>query len=411
MLQRIFYLALFILLLLLMPASGFPYDLECWNAWAIHIYKYGLQNAYKSGTDYLPLFQYELFIFGKLANSTEVIHDKIWLLKSITLAFDFLGGFFILKLVKTNFSDKKILFYYSLLYFLNPAIYYNSLLWFQFDGILASLLFISIYYAIQEKVLLSLIFMLLAINFKLQAIVLLPVMAIILLPSMISQFNLKKVTAWILLPCVLQFLIVLPFYLAGELHRIIEVVIHSFGKFPFVSMNAGNIWQLIFSGPLYKMSDQGAFLNITYKSWGLLLFCITSFFALLPLLKNLLLLFQKKPANSISKEIYMLISALIILLFFYFNTQMHERYSHPALLFVIAYSMLSKNIFPSLLFTLIYVLNLDSVYRILHYPNYSVFIYTKIFMGISYGVLILYLFIQLYRLKKNEQDCLSLHYH
>lgn len=49
---------------------GYEYDISCWRNWCLHIYKNGLDKAYiGSMSNYMPVFQYILWLFGKLAGS------------------------------------------------------------------------------------------------------------------------------------------------------------------------------------------------------------------------------------------------------------------------------------------------------------------------------------------------------
>ena len=391
-----FYFFLFLLLVTIIPTGGFPFEVEGWKKWALYIFRNGLSNAYRSGTDYMPLLQYILFFFDRISGTEKSIIEHLYLLKIISLTFDFIGGFYILKLCKFKFSNSRILFYYSLFYFLNPAIYFNSLVWFQFDGILSSLVFISVYHAINKNISISLIALLLAINFKLQAIIFIPIVGIILLPELLIQFSLKSLISWLGPILAIQFIILIPFIQAGQLTTIISVVEHSFNKFPFVSMNAAGIWNwLVFNEPT-KVSDQISFFGIAYKTWGLLLFMISAFIAIWPLLKTTFLKIFRETTNQISISDLMLICSLFVLSFFFFNTQMHERYSHPALLFVISYSIISKDLFPTFLLSFAYLINLEVVIHALGFPNYGIFILSRSLIAIFYFILIAYLFYRLY---------------
>src|SRR4051812_44385671 len=115
------------------PVKGF--DGDCWRNWTIHLYKYGLGLAYHSGTDYPPFYLYVLFIFGKIAGSEQAIISYLTCLKSVTLAFDFLGLWYVYKWI-----DRKIDFTLLLVIsMLNIGYSYNSVIWGQVDGIFTAL--------------------------------------------------------------------------------------------------------------------------------------------------------------------------------------------------------------------------------------------------------------------------------
>ena len=143
----IIYSLLFITYLILIPKVGHGWDSTCWKNWMQYGFKNGLENVYDSGTDYLPLYHYILYGFAKFQGS-EAFIDKYWyLLKSITLLFDFGIAFFIfnLKFKQTSNFDKSLI--HSLFYSLNIFILFNTLVWGQVDSILAFFTMFSIYYA------------------------------------------------------------------------------------------------------------------------------------------------------------------------------------------------------------------------------------------------------------------------
>ncbi len=84
-------------------------------------------------------------------------------------------------------------------------------------------------------------------------------------------------------------------------------------------------------GALRHVSDQDKFIGITYHYWGLLLFFTASAMALWPLAKTCYYKWRDREAESPGTELVWITAALIPSIFFYFNTQMHERYIHPAL--------------------------------------------------------------------------------
>lgn len=400
------YSIIFLTYILLLPKTGHGWDTYCWKEWTKFIFTNGFGNVYKSGTDYLPLYHYILYFFGSFQGSLVNIENNIYQLKVITLVADFVGGFFLIKLIKERISSTNKQFIYSLFFFLNAAILYNTLIWGQVDGILTTLLFISIFFAIKEKITLSLLFFVLAINMKLQAIIFMPIIGLMLLPLMIRKVNLKNLAIWVGSTFAIQILILLPFIIKGDIGSVFNVILNSFGKYPVVSMNAYNFWFWFLKGDLMHIPDNTLFAGITYKSWGLILFFTSSFIAIYPLLKIAYNKIIKKAQESLSTEKIMLISALIPLLFFFFNTQMHERYSHPALIFAITYSILSKNFFPSIIICSAYLLNMEDVLHYLQLDNYNSFIFKRHLIAIIYAIGIILLYASLFEVRLNLKSLL-----
>jgi len=90
----------------------------------------------------------------------------------------------------------------------------------------------------------------------------------------------------------------------------------------------------------------------------------------------------------------LLVGALIPLLFFFFNIQMPERYSHPAFLFIIAYSFLCKRYFLYVIFSIAYFLNLEKILLTFDL-NYGTFIFGERFIAGLYLITIILLFREL----------------
>jgi hypothetical protein len=256
----------------------------------------------------------------------------------------------------------------------------------------------------------SIIFFLLAMNFKLQAVIFMPLMVLLLLPVLIGQFSWRKIALWIAVPLTLQVIIVLPFWLGGDSENLWHVLSGSMGRYPYVSMNAYNMWYWLVAGDLTNLTDERLFLGLSYKNWGLALFFATSLLALLPLLVNVFAVLLRK-GTQISIDKILLIGSLIPLLFFFFNTQMHERYSHPAIIFAAAYSIITKRFFPYILISVAYFLNMEGVLRYFSFliDNYDVLMFNKSFVAVIYFYAILLFFVDLYRPASFVGRCRTMH--
>jgi Gpi18-like mannosyltransferase len=391
---------LYIFYFLILPKSGHWGDLNFWKLWCSHIFQNGIGRTYESGSDYLPLYHYILCFFGWLQGSLENIDRNIHLLKAITLIFDFAGGFYLLRMIYEQKGDWKDAFILSLCYFLNIGVFYNTIIWGQVDGIVSALLFISFYTAYKQQAIKALLFLLLAINFKLQAIIFIPIIGLMLLPIVITRFSLKRLMLWVGSLILLQCLILLPFILEGTTHKVWEVVTQSFGKYPVISANAYNIWYYFITGDLFTIMDNLIFCGMTCNTWGKFFFFTMSFISLAPLLKALIESIKHKHVVQLPLEKLLLTCSIIPLLFFYFNTQMHERYSHPAFIFLITYCILKKQPLIAILGITAYFLNLEAVLRFYELPNYKTFIFSPQFISSLYLLTIFLLLISLYRKEK-----------
>ena len=375
---------------------GHSWDSFCWREWALYIKREGLGNVYHSWTDYLPLLHYELWLFGKLAGSEKEIVESIGFLRIFTLIFDFVALWYLYKWLGRKIDYLFILF----VCLLNIAWSYNSIVWGQHDGVLTAFAFLSLYYGFYNKPVLSGIFLVLALNFKLQAIVFVPIWALLYFNVLLTKPGLKQFILPLLVMLVLQLLILWPFAEAGVLDELLSVVTGSVDKFPMISMGAKNIWTFIFNGHTDEVCDGGIWFNgISYKQAGLFMFFTASFIALLPMIINSIRRI-KYPALEklvLKREHLWLASALVVMLFYFLNTQMHERYIHPAFIFIIAYAFNTGNLFAYVLFSIAYFLNLEKELQYLKLDNYETLFFSDIFIAALYFVVIVYLEIKLLR--------------
>lgn len=400
--QYIALSSLFILFcLVIQPIKGHDYDMYCWLEWTKYIQQNSLGNAYANGSiDYPPLYLYFLNFFGSCIGSPEGIQNKIHLLKSITMVFHLLTGYFLMIWIKRQNQSWDNALHNTLFYIFNICILYNGIIWGQVDIIMTFFIFLSCYFCFQKKTTHSLIFFILAINFKIQSIIFLPIIGLMLLPVIIDSFSIKNILKWIFIPVIVQLLILLPFILSGTIGNLLDVIKNSFGKYPFVSMNAYNFWHLTVPGDLMTIQDSTKFSVFTYKQWGLLLFFTTSFFALFPLMKQSYLSIKNRTHFSYPLSKFLIVCSLIPLLFFYFNTQMHERYCHPAFAFLIAYSLYSKKYILSIIGGLAYLLNLEGVLHFMQLPNYGTAIFNKKIISVLFAIIIFLMYIALFKPKK-----------
>ena len=397
---------LFSVLYFFMPRSGCEGDLLFWIQWTRCNIENGLGGVYHCNTNYLPVYHYILYGFGKLCGGNiETVIEHIHRLKAITLVFHFTTGYAILNLLwYAGVRGWKVLGG-SLLFTANIAILYNSVIWGQVDGIMTCFIFLAFYLALKKNVVPSLLFMLLAINFKLQAIIFLPLIGLMLLPTLKTQWSMRSLAMWLGIPFILQTLILLPFLMAGTAGQVWVVVMESVGKNPVISMNAYNIWDLLVQGDLMHTPDSTQAMGISYNSLGLLMFFGLSFIALFPLLR-----FAWSEIRGNASHIpfpldnLLAIAALIPLIFFFVNTQMHERYAHPALVFLIMHAVISKKPYWAIVGCSAYLLNMEGVLKFFDSGLSESFIFNRGFIAALFLITILGLFWELFNPFRNKSD-------
>ncbi len=373
-----------------------------WLDWSKYIRENGITNAYSCTDpkcDYFPAYLYVLWMHGKIQGSMQNIQDNLYTIKWFTLIFDFLGAYLAVWFVKDPI--KKVACFMFLM--LNIAYVYNTVQWAQVDAIFTFFGFAAIVAALEKKVIISILSLLIALNFKLQAIVFIPVLGLLLLPQILSKEGMKKLLFSVFAGVLLQFVILFPYIIKGKVDKVWYVLTHLAGQYPYPSLCAFNIWFWFFPNTsiagMYDLNDGMEFGFLTLRQIGNLLFLSAMFFAVFPLMKYQYQKFIQKKNVVFYVEKVFLISALVPLCFFYFNTEMHDRYTHPALISLAAYAFISNykmRYFPLIIGSVAYFLNLEKPLRVLALTNYETLIFDPKFGAVLWGILIVLLFYLLY---------------
>lgn len=382
---------------LMMPTFTHDWDTYCFQEWAKHIHTHGVALAYRGWTDYPPIWQYMLQVFVWFFRDHLEIQEHKHFIKLIPLIFHVLTGSLILKILLEEGIERGKALLGSMFYLFNIAVLFNNIIWNQVDIILGGMLLFCVYLAIRRKPVAALVMLVLTLNFKLQGLVYIPIIGLLVLPDLFRPLSLKKVVTAILLMAGLQVLILAPFIYNGTVQRVWEVAVESFGKYPSISAYAYNWWFYMFDGDLFRTTDATVVFGLSYNRWGLLAFCTASFFALWPLLKNCWLRLRSSNHVPLTLTTILLICGLIPLLFFYLNTQMHERYSHPALAFLVLYAILTGRYWPAILSCLAYFLNLEDELEYFHLNNYEVLLLDAEFIATLYLAAIILSYYYLYK--------------
>lgn len=392
-------LIIFFFSVIFMPYTALVGDYNDFLKWLTHMKDYGLSYAYTlKGNNYFPIFNYILYSFTWIFSSIEEITKNIYYIKIILLAFDFgsiaICGWILKKLKKPQL--------YSLLILFNPGFFYNSWIWGQIESLYIFFTLVSIIFAIFKHSNWSIVFYILAFYSKLQAIVFLPGLMLILAPQFLSKpkLILEAILAFILT----HILLLAPFIQTGQLGFMYNNVLKSVDLFPIVTVNAYNFWVLVFGGNIGSTLDATILYGFSYKTWGMILFCLASAFALWPIFWN----FIKKPKETItpSKEsLYkiLLINALIALIFFYFPTQMHERYLQPAIVLFGMIFLLKPTKLSGLAFFLIsltYAVHLERLMKFLQLPEIYYQLMSSRLISFIFLIVLAIGFFLLYRNKK-----------
>ena len=396
---RLELLLLFILYLFILPRVYMDYDMGFWRQWALQIHQHGLTNTYNSSINYFPVYIYGLYIYDLLQGTEANIIHNINSIKILFVCFDFLP-----LVVLCAFRQKLLAFKIPHLFLLlNVAYVFNSMVWGQIDSIYTNLAFLAIITGILYPVG-GLLLYVLALNTKQQAIEFLPIMAIVLFYSI---RNLKTVAIALTCAVALQLALLLPFISTGGAGKLSQIAMNTVGLYHNLSISAFNIWYIIARGNPYFINDTDTYILLSYRTIGLMLFGIAALLVLIPLFKRVLLL--RKSNLSFDEQSYKLLflgTGLLCLFFFYFNTQMHERYAMPIIIFFFFYGVASRNYKLYILASIPFILSLDKAFTfpdgylpIVHYK----IIYASQVLAIWYTATVIYGSYLYYRLVTTTQ--------
>jgi Gpi18-like mannosyltransferase len=399
--KQFFVLAglLFLVVLFILPDHGHKGDIRCWADWSAFIRMHGLTNIYYSDSDYLPAYHYILYLYGHSRESIGRIYADINYFKMVVFLFH-LGSSYIM-LLFIRLLDTKEKLPQGIFYLLNIAVLYNTLVWGQVDEMMTFFVALSLYLLTRDQPRSAMISYLIAINLKLQSIVFLPLILLIVFFIYLRK-NIKTFLFDLFILLSLQYLIFLPFILTDNLHMVWNTLFRLVDSQPLISANAFNLWFAIVGIDARGTHDTETFIVFTYKQWGLFLFFLMSFFALLPLFIQVMKRWLLHSSQELYAPIMVLIFGMMPLLFFFFCTQMHERYSHPAIFFLVLYSILSRKWHIGLLGSLAYLLNIDGVLRSLKFQYYGVIIYDAKFVAALFFLTIILCYKELYSLVIKE---------
>lgn len=351
---------------------------------------------YDIDCNYLPGYLYLLKFHVWLMGSAEAASQHLHVLKLYTLLFDIGSVLLMLSMCRLSTHSNR----HWALFVFNGAYFFNTLNWGQIDAIPAFFTLLSLRLFLQNRAIWALPAYILALNVKLQMIIFLPIILWLLWDALRGKPRLYFVRTG-LLSLGFQSLLILPFLLGGSIVPFWRVVIGSVGFFQRVSMNAFNFWYLVLpesTNPILADDRSPWISGISYQNWGMLLLLGSALFgAWLLFGRRLILAVQQRTFPKFALDDYLLAGSILALCFFYFPTQMHERYSHPAWLFLGLWSIRTHRYLPIFIFSLAYFLNMEMVLRSMELPNYEVWYFKPAFTASLYSILLLYLMRQALR--------------
>ena len=372
----------YILLVAIIPHTGFWFDLNNdWPRWSNYAFEHGLSQIYNSDTNYMPFYLHWLYWFGKMQGSKELIYANSYQLKYFFLLFDFGGAIAIAwalrKYYTRQFAEYMLLF--------NIGYLYCTVIWGQLDSVPTTIVVLAIICLFERKLLWAAFFCTLSVYVKLQTIIFVPFFVILLVYQLGRKFDKWLIIRMLAISLLTQLWLLSPFIWGGTFWNFLKVVRESVGFFPRVSWNAYNIWYLLLKQDPTLLNDTLTFAGLSYKRWGFILFFSLSAIGFIPLIINTIKKLKYK--KDLDKNYYSLLwltAGTIAILFFFVNTQMHERYSYPAIALYFAYSLLSNQYAIFALTSVAHLMNVDGMNKYFGLnpfkPEYTALIFAMILL-------------------------------
>jgi Gpi18-like mannosyltransferase len=394
------HLAFYFLLVCIIPHSGFWFDLNSdWPRWSAYAFEHGLGNIYNSDTNYMPLYLHGLYWFGKLQGSRELIYQNSYQLKYFFLLFDFAGALAITWALQ-KYHQKTFREYFLLF---NVGYLYCTTIWGQLDSVPTTFVILAIICLFERHLLWAAFFCTISVYAKLQAIIFIPFFLILLAIQLSKKWDIVLIIKLLGVFILTNLAMVLPFILNDTFDNFIKVVRESVGFFPKVSWNAYNLWYLLTSQDPTQLFDTIPFMGLTYKKWGFILFFSLATIYFIPLLKQSFEVLKNR--IQLDRNYYQLLwltMGAITILFFYVNTQMHERYSYPAIAFYFGYALLSGRYALFFIVSVAHLFNVDGVNQYIGINPFKPEIVALIFGGVLL-ISLFRVFQELYLSQSNEK--------
>lgn len=335
---------------LIMPHGGHFLDMPTWADWIIYMREHGIRHIYdlyahplpgqEPGFVYGPVYMYLLYFYGKFQGSANGLKDTIYQFKSVILLFDVVGMWFALRYLPNKVNRP----FYALFLIFNIGLLYDTVGWAQNDSAIACLMLIAVHYALKGRLTISGISILVALLIKPQPIVFLPAFGLLWLP-VLAKLPISRALLTFLTIGVVGIFLLSPFLITGTAIDYWTMLRNTTSLHPFVSIRAANIWPLLLTEDPFKILDRTVRFGLTYRQWGLLMFSIGYGVILFPLARQTYQYLTGR-INQFDTATILLTFALIPIVFYFFNTQIHERYAHPCLLFLAAYAFCKGDFVP-----------------------------------------------------------------
>lgn len=345
-----------IIRIIFLPNPGFEADVSFWKSWGLAVYDHGIVWGIKNtNNNYPTAFAYVLglmtsvySIFADPHNFNDYWNNHNILFLTISKMPAVLSDIGIFGLIlwigkraaKLHFPELPYSMYIIVasVIFLNPITIIDGSWWGQVDSVGVIVFLVAFLFAIKRMPFLAGLIYMASMMTKLQNMVYGPVFFVFLWQVTGFSGLLQGIAGAIAGFVGYNW----EFFLAREMKLVFEQLTVNYDYFPFMSLNAYNLWWIVAKANGMHVLDKFTVLGmLNAKTVGLFMFSASYLFAVIIMTKETLLSMVKKTLDpfhipDMTILIYRFFTAMIIVnaAFFLFQTESHDRYAFPVVVYL-----------------------------------------------------------------------------
>lgn len=237
-------------------------------------------------------------------------------IKAFSCLFDIILAWGVMRLVSTEVEDRRIQLGVYILVLLSPSFMIDSSMWSQCDSVYVAFCVLAAFAAVKGRGRMCAICWTVAFCFKLQAVFVLPALAVALFMGKVKPKHLL----WI---PVVYFISLIPAFLAGRsLADCVGIYVNQIDSYNLLFVNAPSVWRLFGDAQISELTNMS-----TYLALGSLL---------------LFTLFALSVTGKMTDRKLIALFFLSSLLVPYLLPRMHDRYFYMAEVFAIVYFAIDR---------------------------------------------------------------------
>ena len=347
----------------------------CLSKWVAEYRSLSIKDCFvKQVGNYAPFYNYFLILFSRLP-----IYD-LYLIKTLSFYFEVVTAIIVMKLIaKAKQTQSNPLYLAITLLLLIPLL--NSSQWGQCDTIYTFFAVAGIYFAVNRKSILCFVMMGLSLSFKLQSILIYPVVLILLL---CKNSNGEKYLSWKDIwytPLVFVLINIIPAFFGGSIFKVIYVYLDQ--------VLVGNVGHGLCGNCANIFLQLSTVIKESSIFYPILTFIFIGIVAVM-LAIVIIRVYQTKK-NSLEILDVLFFAAFLPLISIFFMPKMLDRYYYIAEIFMFVYMMVSSN--KKLMLTTYLALEVGVLLTYcsaLSLLDYNIMLYTaNIFTAISVVIMII----------------------